>query len=334
MTSSLREVDEAVIQTHRSKDDFRGFTIMELLVVIGILFVLVAVALVAMRSIKKNADRLQTNNALKQMMSAYISYATEHKGRLMPGYVDPADIWTTPTQSAPTGMLAVQAKLKSGHLLSAADSASYVWRLSPYLDHNWQVMFTDYRSPAIMTTLEAEYGAGDSSGTFSNIADHPAYGLNSLFLGGDSTHASLGNLAPWKVTGATKPLAISRMSDARNPAKLIVFAPSQNPPPNYPTPITPDDPTGTSRQGFMELRAPMFNNYTDPNGTNIPAQWTLDAANDGRIRIQAAGTLPMGVPIDRLGDDKVALGHLDGSVSTEFLGRIAVDMSLWDPRMP
>jgi hypothetical protein len=76
----------------------------------------------------------------------------------------------------------------------------------------------------------------------------------------------------------------------------------------------------------------MFNNYTDPNGTNIPAQWTLDAANDGRI--QAAGTLPMGVPIDRLGDEKVALGHLDGSVSTEFLGRIAVDMSLWDPRMP
>jgi hypothetical protein len=35
-----------------------------------------------------------------------------------------------------------------------------------------------------------------------------------------------------------------------------------------------------------------------------------------------------------MGDDKIAVGHLDGSVSTEFLGRIAVDMSLWDPRMP
>jgi hypothetical protein len=47
---------------------------------------------------------------------------------------------------------------------------------------------------------------------------------------------------------------------------------------------------------------------------------------------QVAGDV--GVPIDRMGDDKIAVGHLDGSVSTEFLGRIAVDMSLWDPRMP
>lgn len=312
----------------------RAFTIVELLIVIGILVLLVAVALVAMRVVKKNANRLQTTNALRQMMSAYTAYATDHKGKLMPGFIDQGDFVTN------GGTLDIKAKLKSGHVLDAQDTSSYVWRLSPYLDHNWQVMFTDYRSPGVMTKAEEEYGAGDSSGKFgpSNtdpnldmvIASHPSYGLNSIFLCGDSAHASLGSLAPWKVASGVKPLAITRLSDAMDPAKIVVFAPSQSPPPPSPAAIGPDDPTGSVRRGYMELRPPMFN-YTDANGMSIPQQWSLNAADD-RIQVVTPDSVGMGVPIDRMGDDKIATARLDGSVDTEFLGRLVIDMRLWDPR--
>lgn len=334
-----RSPHKSLIQSnaHEKFRGGRGFTITELMIVIAILFLLVGLALVAMRAVKKNADRLQSTNALKQMMSAYISYSTEHKGRLMPGYIDLADIGTN------SGQIDIKAELKSGHVLNAQDTSSYVWRLAPYLDHNWQVMFTDYRSAGLLTRLEDEYGAGDASGIYGpdvanppttlGIASVPSYGLNSLFLGGDSTHGPATGMAPWKV-GVTKPLAITRMSDAKSPAKLVVFAPAAWCSGGLDV-MGKIDPGTQVRLGYPELRPPMVGlgggPYTAPDGTLLTRNWSFNGA-ENLTEVDPAYA-DAGLPVDRLGDDKIAIGHLDGSVDTQFAKRLAEDMSLWDPRM-
>jgi type II secretory pathway pseudopilin PulG len=315
-----------------------AFTLLELLITIAIVFLLISAAAFGLRTARRSAARVESLNALKQMVLAYTAYATDHKGKLMPGYIDPADIGTLP------GQLNIKARLESGYDLPPADTSSYVWRLAPYLDHDWSVFFTDYRSNGLMTTLVNEYGSGDAGGVYGpagatppqyGIASVPAYGLNSLFLGGDSFHADLGDLAPWRVAPGTKPLAASRLSEVKNPAKIVVFAPTQAPEPASGTTI-PLDPASGARIGYMELRAPMWhagnpgNVFTDLNGTPIERQWKVDPA-DNRIVKDPTGTEPMGVPIDRLGDNKIPVAHLDGSTNTELVERLALDMSRWSP---
>jgi hypothetical protein len=264
------------------------------------------------------------------MVSAYSNYATENKGKLMPGYIDVGDIVVPPAAPpAPgSGQVYVNAKFESGNPPVAADLQSYVWRLSPYLDHSWKTFFTDYRSSGYVSNLTEALGNG-SAAAITEIADHPAYGLNSIFLGGDSTHGPFTNLAPWKP--GVKPIAATALSQVKNPPRMIVFAPTQSPPPDFPNEIAADDPTGTLRWGFPELRAPaLYDDLASPVGGSYVQQWILDP-NDGRIKKELTMSEPAGVPIDRLDGNRIPIGHLDGSTEAPEISEIFhIDQSAAD----
>ena len=66
----------------------KAFSLLELLLVIAIMFLLITIAIVAFGGARESANRTASLNALRQMTAGYNSYATDHRGRFMPGYLD------------------------------------------------------------------------------------------------------------------------------------------------------------------------------------------------------------------------------------------------------
>src|SRR5688572_5924789 len=68
----------------------RGFTLVELLVVLAIIALLMAVLLPALQKAKLAADGIKCGNNLRTLMTAFLMFAQDHKGHL-PGNKHEAD---------------------------------------------------------------------------------------------------------------------------------------------------------------------------------------------------------------------------------------------------
>src|SRR5437879_1185396 len=66
----------------------RAFTLVELLVVIGIIALLIAILLPALQKARESANTTQCASNLRQIAMGIISYANNHKGRLLPSKIN------------------------------------------------------------------------------------------------------------------------------------------------------------------------------------------------------------------------------------------------------
>ncbi len=302
----------------------RGFTLIELMVVIAIIVLLVTLVAVSLKTVRGSAQRTVSLNALKQIMMAYRSYSDDNRGQLLPGYIG-TDLQDDDTD--PFGNLRVT--LPDGTVLNEEDAQSYVWRLAPYVDNAWEVFYSELRDTGMMAQLEAEYSDGiygpfgGLSSIVGGISERPTYGLNSIFVGGDSEHGGqvVKDMNPWTPTDPNVVIAATRFTQVKNPARLIVFGPAAKADPSGAT-VYDDE-----SLGFCELRPPYLN--LDAN-LWIDPQWKVAAR--GLVEQTGSGFYDeAGLPIVRNGNDVIPVGMLDGSTAAEQLSNLSRDMRRWSP---
>src|SRR5688572_6335330 len=75
------DVERPLPRPHLRIASSRGFTLVELLVVIGIIAVLVSILLPTLRSVRRQANLVQCSSNMKQIATAMIMYVQDNKGR-------------------------------------------------------------------------------------------------------------------------------------------------------------------------------------------------------------------------------------------------------------
>jgi hypothetical protein len=287
----------------------------ELMVVIAIIALLVSLVAVSLKTLRGSARRTVSLSALKQIMVAYRSYSDDNRGQFLPGYIG-ADLFAP---GEPFENLRVT--LPDGTPLQPEDKQSYVWRLAPYVVNAWEVFYTELRDEDLMAQLHSQY----SSGIYGGISERPTYGLNSIFVGGDSEHGGqvVMDMNPWTPTDPNVVIAATRFTQVKNPARLIVFGAAAKANPNATDPVYEDQ-----LFGFCELRPPYLN--LDGNMW-IDPQWKVAARGLVEQTATGAYTDGAGLPIVRTGNDLIAVGLLDGSASLEQVSNLSRDMRRWSP---
>jgi prepilin-type N-terminal cleavage/methylation domain-containing protein len=278
----------------------RAFTLTELLVVIAIIVVVLSLLLASLRGVTDASKQVDSLNSLRQMAVAHSAYTNEYE-RFIPGFMN-----TTLLAN-----YAIEAKLPNGIVLPPVATQSWVWRLAPYAGNEWRTFFRDFRDGALIESLEAKVNNGDMT----TVATTPSFGMNSIFVGGDSDHGGpdVTKYSPWSsqvLDGTLTTIAATRVSHVKNPSNLILFAPVID---------SAVDPLAAPSAGFPELRAPFLRED----------QWTV--GNRNAIEKAPTISLPAGIPVSRFGGQSIPVSNLDGSASMYPISSIMFDMRRWAP---
>ncbi|MBU3728275.1 MAG: flavodoxin-dependent (E)-4-hydroxy-3-methylbut-2-enyl-diphosphate synthase [Phycisphaerales bacterium] len=314
-----------------------GFTIVEMLVVIGIITLLLGLGLGALTGAIGRGKKTKELNWLRQIHTAWMLYSGNSEEQILPGFVDEA------TQQS----WKVTYRNTNGQTLNRSLAQTYVWRLAPYLDFNIEP-FLSYRGGSELTMDESRYYPPELEAmppgwmapsielNGAGAAFQPAIGYNAYYCGGWWAAAQPG--LPPQLTFADGSFVDSAGTTLRGrvvvrnqgaiqkPDSWMIFGSSVYAP--------------QGRFNAFSDSAPGAAWITPPKLANIDV-WTLSAtagsiSPDGSsggegVQIQGAGDMTVlraeAVPMARYGGKTVALGFADGHTDTLTL------QALLDPRI-
>lgn len=220
-----------------------GFTLVELLVVIAIIALLIAILLPALSSARGAASQAGELSAARQQVLGYLTYVSDHRDALMPGYASSAMVTNGE----------VVALNDKGERLTGLPAQRYPWRLLDYLDFNIRAL---YRDPGSIIDL-----AGAAQYDYA-ISVAPRLGLNQAFLGGS---ADSGDPLGYAFEPTSESLTRNawgggwyarKLSEVVFTDRMIVFATASGA-----SPIS-----GANLDGFYRITAP----------SNVQRAWRVD----------------------------------------------------------
>ncbi len=269
----------------------RGFSITELLVVIGVIAVLVALVIPAARMVRRAAAKTRELTTARMLGQAWTHYATDASGLVLPGFRPGLPAF------GPDGTPIPPATFSGS---GAAIAARWPWRLTPYLGSDVMNLFAGPQREALLRLQSSP-----ERDRFYYLASLvPSFGLNSAWVGGDSDR--LGFLPP-TIGGQPNPFHnfyVTRLSQVTHPERLTLFASSRmsNDFGNDPLGQYFD---GTTIEGYFRVDSPWFQAriWAESYGTDNPASaGNVSARTGGDAVVVTASGATEAVPVQQLDD--------------------------------
>lgn len=195
----------------------KAFTLVELLVVIGIIAVLIGVLLPVLAKARASAKNTASAAALRDLQLAYSQYTLDHHGALLPGFLPDFVQGVAPTVSDPF----------TGQVFTGRAARIWTWRLAERQGNGLTAFFKMIRPNAKGNEFpQSSDDAATADSKAYTIALYPNYGLNTTFLGGHGISAgAVDYLQGFKADGTpnTGKHVAFRAAEIREPANQIVF---------------------------------------------------------------------------------------------------------------
>lgn len=185
-----------------------GFTLLELLVVVGIIAILAGLLLPALGKAKSQARKVNEMSSAHQLMLGWAMYADDHGERVLKGYRHFASGEELPVDN-------------TGKPVPHPINCRYPWRLAPWLGKSFGAMYANENRPL----LEQFQRMPDPFiGTYA-ASVFPSLGINATFVGGDDLELPPEPRA-FERFGA---FCVLKTTDARRPSDLMVFTSARGP---------------------------------------------------------------------------------------------------------
>ncbi len=217
----------------------------ELLVVVGILAMLIGILIPVISKVRASASRAKEIVCARTLAQAWLSYADDHHGALLPGYKSGLPAFDAQGESIATQTIGVAA-------------SRWPWRLAPYIGHAFDAMYINENERTLR-----ELEVTDTSNYLYQTSVFPSFGLNSVWLGGDENY---GGFNPIFLGGFGRFYA-TRTSELMRPAETLVFASARA--------FAADGTEGEIVEGYFRVRSPNFTTavWTAEYNPVEPASW-------------------------------------------------------------
>jgi prepilin-type N-terminal cleavage/methylation domain-containing protein len=322
----------------------RAFTIVELLVVVGIIALLMGILVTGIRGAIGSARKTRELNGLRGVYAAWYQYANTYEEQLLPGFLD---------EQTQVNWKVNYTNTSSG-TVSQSLSQTYPWRLARFMDDPYGTMISYIESensdantdvcgewdgvPTHPAWMAPAFGVPGST-----MALQPAFAYNAFYMGG-WYRAANGVSSPayadaaWTMASGgavTGRLVCTRLANISRTSEVIVFAASAlRAPGNYRTGLNPEDripgnswivPPMLGSTSVWEPFMGMQQSITMAESEGGTASFMNQSGmtDSGVIQVNVV----QGVPVRRH-NSLVATVKADGSTESAGIGAL-MDMRVW-----
>lgn len=313
MQSLMRHNTTARFVGSAARQRGSGFTLIEILVVLGVIGLLLALLLPVLGGVQNRGRKTQEMNSLRQYGIGWQAYANQNNDSILPGFLpeEVQDLWKVTYRYNPNDEIENQ-----------LFAEPYTWRLMPFLSYNAEIV-ASYREP--------EWGPREIVNNAQDVSVHPPFGYNGYLLGGyyEVVQVSGQSIARPQYSSSDENIIARRMANLRRTSDQIVFgAAVLRTTGVHPVEISPFE------EGTHLLTPPYLH---DEDGSNLQQRWWVamsgaiadgggSAASQTELEVFVDDT---GVPAGRHAQT-TAISFADGHVDSIIAGsQSMLDRRAW-----